>query len=320
MRQEFERITMGSTHKTIYQPDAARLSICVPSPDDQHAVVDFLDARTATIDTLVEKKRALIERLKEKRSALISRTVTRGLPPDAARAAGLDPHPKLKPSGVEWLDGMPEHWRITRLKYAAALIVDCPHETPVYAPGAEYVVIRTADVSAGCLNLAEAYRVEEDEYQRRIRREALMMGDIVYGREGERWGFAALVPETPATCLGQRMMQIRAAHQFNARFLMWQLNAASVYQQGDVDTLGATSPHVNVDTIRNYWLSEPPLGEQGAIADYLDSRIRQIDKMVAKIEAAIERLQEYRTALITAAVTGKIDVRASNVAESDSIR
>ena len=87
----------------------------MPPPDEQRAIADFLDRETAKIDMLVAKKRTLIERLKEKRTALISRTVTRGLPPDAARAAGLDPHPKLKPSGIDWLGDVPEHWEVTRL-------------------------------------------------------------------------------------------------------------------------------------------------------------------------------------------------------------
>ena len=82
----------------------------VPPIEEQGAIADFLDRETAKIYTLMSKKRTLIERLKEKRTALISRTVTRGLPPDAARAAGLDPHPKLKPSGIDWLGDVPEHW------------------------------------------------------------------------------------------------------------------------------------------------------------------------------------------------------------------
>lgn len=90
---------------------------------------------------------------------------------------------------------------------------------------------------------------------------------------------------------------------------MWHLNATSVYQQGDVDTLGATSPHVNVETIRNYLLARPQFEEQHAIAVFLDHETTNLDQMVTKVETAIERLQEYRIALITAAVTGKIDVR-----------
>ena len=94
----------------------------LPPEDDQRAIADFLDRETAKIDALVAKKRTLIERLKEKRTALISRTVTRGLPPEAARAAGLDPHPKIKPSGIDWLGEVPEHWEILPFtKYIADL-------------------------------------------------------------------------------------------------------------------------------------------------------------------------------------------------------
>ncbi|MDS4054990.1 restriction endonuclease subunit S [Accumulibacter sp.] len=279
-----------------------------PDIGEQKAIADFLDRETAKIDTLVAKKRTLIERLKEKRTALISRTVTRGLPPDAARAARLDPHPKLKPSGIYWLGDVPEHWEVTRLKYTASRIVDCPHETPIYADDGEYLVIRTADLSSGRMDLSSSYRVDADEFRRRVRREPLLRDDIVYGREGERWGFAALVPESPSMCLGQRMMQFRAAAHFDCAYLMWQLNSAGVFKQGAVDVAGATAPHVNVETIRNYWLAEPPLPEQRAIADFLNRETVLLDAMVAKIESAIERLQEYRTALITSAVTGKIDV------------
>lgn len=255
------------------------------------------------------KKRVLIEKLKEKRTALISRTVTRGLPPEAARASGHDPHPKRIPSGVEWLGDIPGHWRVTRLKYAAAKIVDCPHETPAYSPDGDYAVIRTADLTSGAIDLSAAYHIHEDEYRKRIRREGVIAGDIVYGREGERWGYAAQVPPSPVVCLGQRMMQFRAADQFNSRFLMWQLNASSVYNQGALDVAGATSPHVNVQTIRDFWLTEPPTPEQHAIAEYLDRKTAKIDRLTEKIQTAIEKLQEYRMALITAAVTGRIDVR-----------
>jgi type I restriction enzyme S subunit len=89
----------------------------LPSLNEQHAVSRFLDRETNKIDTLLAKKQALIEKLKEKRTALISRTVTRGLPPEAALAAGLDPHPKLKPSGVEWLGDIPEHWEVKKLSW-----------------------------------------------------------------------------------------------------------------------------------------------------------------------------------------------------------
>ena len=92
---------------------------------------------------------------------------------------------------------------------------------------------------------------------------------------------------------------------------MWQLNAKSVYQQACLDTAGATSPHVNVETIRNFWICRPAIREQHAIAAFLDREAAKLDALVAKVREAIEHLKELRTALISAAVTGKIDVRAA---------
>lgn len=289
----------------------------LPPRPEQTAIADFLDRETGRIDTLVAKKRRLITLLTEKRTALISRTVTRGLPAEAACEFGIEPHTRFKDSGIEWLGEIPEGWEVTHLKYATKMIVDCPHETPQYDVDGNYPVVRTADLSLGLLDLSNTYKVSEDEYLRRIRRSAVDLGDILYGREGERWGFAATAPETPKVCLGQRMMQFRVASSFDPRYLMWHLNASCVYEQGVLDTAGSTAPHVNVSTIRNYWLASPPLPEQTAIAAYLDRETAKIDQLVAKVEAAITRLLEYRTALITAAVTGKIDVRGKRGLDTD---
>lgn len=198
---------------------------------------------------------------------------------------------------------------MTRLKYATDAIVDCPHETPTYDEGGPYRVIRTADVSEGRLHVAAMYSVAEQEYLQRIRRMPLEAGDIVYGREGERWGFAAQVTESEAFCLGQRMMQFRATTSMHARFLMWQLNAQSTYCQGEMDTVGATSPHVNVGTIRSYALSEPPLAEQREISAFLDAETAKLDRLDGEAERTISLLKERRNALIAAAVTGQVDVR-----------
>jgi type I restriction enzyme S subunit len=109
---------------TIYQLTTGTLNammVPIPPKTEQRPIADFLDRETARLDTLVGKKRELIEKLKEKRTALISRTVTRGLPAEAAAKAGLNPHPKLKPSGIEWLGDIPEHWEVKRLDFLASV-------------------------------------------------------------------------------------------------------------------------------------------------------------------------------------------------------
>jgi type I restriction enzyme S subunit len=283
----------------IYPDVFGRLFSALPPTDEQHAIVAFLDRETTKIDTLVAEQEKLIELLKEKRQALISHTVTKG----------LDPKAPMKDSGIEWLSDVPAHWKLSRLKYVAHLIIDCPHETPIYDADGDYLVIRTADVEEGDLDSSKMYRLSEEQFRARTRRQSLLSNDLVYGREGERWGHAALVPESDRYCLGQRMMQFRLGDGHEPQYMMWQLNAISTYRQGEVDTVGATSPHVNVSTIRNYRLAEPAYKEQAEIAVYLAVQTVSISALAREADHAIELLKERRSALISAAVTGKIDVR-----------
>ena len=122
MHSEFKRLMMGSTHRTIYEASAASFCIPVPPIQEQQAIVGFLEERLPSNDAAVDAATRAIERLQEYRTALITRTVTRGLPPDAARAAGLDPSPRLKPSGVEWLSDIPEHWEVIQPSFGFARI------------------------------------------------------------------------------------------------------------------------------------------------------------------------------------------------------
>ena len=276
-----------------------KIELLLPTKEEQKNVIAVLDHETAKIDALIEKQQRLIELLKEKRQAVISHAVTKGLNPNAP----------MKDSGVEWLGEVPAHWETTYLKYATSMMVDCPHETPVYSEDGQYLVIRTADLDEGHLDSSKMYRVQDDEYIRRVRRADLRRGDIVYGREGERWGHAGLVPEDFRYCLGQRMMQFRVSPDFSPDFLMWLLNSDNVYKQGQLDTVGATSPHVNVSTIRNFSLTQPPLIEQKEIGRFLNEKSRRFDELIHKAVKTISLLHERRTALISAAVTGKIDVR-----------
>ena len=136
-----------------------------------------------------------------------------------------------------------------------------------------------------------------------------MEDDIVYSREGERWGHAALIPESGKLCLGQRMMHFRAADDTNPASLMWQLNSDATYRQGQVDTVGATSPHVNVGTIRNFALAQPPQTEQAEIVAWVQEQADEFDDLIDRATDAVQLLMERRSALISAAVTGQIDVR-----------
>lgn len=276
------------------------LEFPIPPIEEQLTIAKFLDRETTRIDTLIAKKQRQIKLLQEKRSALISHVVTKG----------LDPNVKMKDSGIEWLGEIPEGWKRIRLKHLTSHIVDCLHSTPIYSDDGPYFAIRTADVSPGMLDLTHCKRVDREEYDRRVSRLAPTSGDVVYSREGERFGMAALVPKKIQLCLSQRMMMFRCKKGMShPDFLMWQLNGGPVYQQAEQDVLGSTSPHVNVATIRNLWLTLPQYEEQIQISQFINKAVGQLDSLQSKINSSIELLKEYRTALITAAVTGKIDVR-----------
>ncbi|MDR5899982.1 restriction endonuclease subunit S [Halomonas vilamensis] len=290
--------------------DLMSFPVLIPSRYEQDAIASFLDHETARIDALVDEQQRLVELLKEKRQAVISHAVTKGLDPDVP----------MKDSGVEWLGEVPVHWEVSRLKHVTNQIIDCPHETPVYDPDGDFLVIRTADLEHGVLDPRLMYRLNVEQYRVRTRRSVLGCGDIVYGREGERWGHAALVPESGIYCLGQRMMQFIPSHVMCSEFLMWQLNSNNVYRQGSVDVVGATSPHVNVSTIKNYFIVVPARSEQSIIAQFLNEESTAFDELIHSANSTVELLYERRSALISAAVTGKIDVRGWQPPEDSIIQ
>lgn len=271
------------------------------SYEEQCKCADYLDRKCSQLDAIIAQQQEVIEKLKAYKLSVITEAVTKGLNPDVP----------MKDSGVEWIGEIPEHWKMVRLKFLLSHITDCPHETPIYSADGDYLVIRTADQDLGKLRAAEdMYRLDEGEYQNRIRRMPLEKDDIVYGREGERWGLACLVPESNKYCLGQRMLQFRCKKEsFLPSFAMWALNSKFVYLQGAVDTIGSTSPHVNISTVRNFLIPIPKINEQQEIVAYVDKKMFQLDKEVEHREMLIRKLNEYKKSLIYEVVTGKKAVK-----------
>lgn len=311
----FEIICNKSTIAHFTVDKFGALGIALPPPAEQKTIVAFLDRETGRADRLVAKKQELIERLKEKRTALISRTVTHGLPPTAARIAGLNPHPKLKPSGVEWLGEVPEHWVVCKLSRVTILRCDGPFGSGLKSEhySDEGVrVIRLQNIRSASFDDTDKAFIEPD-YYRELGDHDVHPGDVlIAGLGDDRYpvGRACVAPAT----LGPAMVKADCfrfrldARKVDAAFAALQLSAVALNLSGALAT-GTTRGRMNLSVTANRAIALPSLKEQHAIADYLDRETAKIDRMVEKVEAAIGRLQEYRTALITAAVTGKIDVR-----------
>jgi len=250
-------------------------SLPVPTVPEQESIADFLDEQTARLDALLTRRRALIEKLQEKRSALISRTVTRGLNPKA----------KLKPSGVEWLGDVPQHWETKQLKWA--IMFQRGHDLPSDEREEGNVPLVT---SAGTTTY--------------ISKAAAKGPGIVTGRYGTIGEFYLIETDYWPLNTSLYSIELRGNH---PRFLWYMLTHLSPLFL--INANKSAVPGVDRNDIHPTTTAIPPLAEQVAIAEYLDRETAKIDGMVEKVEAAISKLQEYRTALITAAVTGKIDVR-----------
>jgi type I restriction enzyme, S subunit len=273
--------------------------IAFPHRDEQITIANYLDRKLEKIDAVVANKRRLLELLEEQRLAVITHSITRGLNSSA----------QMKDSFIEWLGPIPAHWSLKKIKYMVSRVVDCIHTTPHYDGDLMYPAVRTADVERGRLLLNQVRLVSEEVYLERIARLRPIEGDILYSREGERFGLAALVPRNLSLCLGQRMMMFRALPAVNPAYLMWALNSAAIFQQVVLHTGGSTSPHVNIGDIINFFVPCPPAEEQNSISRHIETQCSKIDALAAEIRLAVGKLAEYRSALITDAVTGNIDVR-----------
>ena len=305
-------LSSGGGQPNLSQDDLRKVKTLVPPREEQEQIARFLDSAVGKTDTLVSKKRELIELLQEKRRALVARCVTRGLPPDAAHAVGLDPQPKLKPSGVDWLGDVPEHWDVVQLRRRWD-VLDCKHKTVSFVDDEDaFPLASIREVSSFEVDLINANRTTREEYLDMIEGERdPRIGDIIYSRNATV-GDASIVATDKPFCMGQDVCLIRSASQ-HPRYVIYMLRSVPLLEQAESMMIGSTFRRINVGQIKQYWTALPPHDEQIEIAKYLDAETKRIDKLLAKVDEATERLTEYRSALITAAVTGKIDVREVEV-------
>ena len=274
----------------------------VPPIEEQKAIARFLDHKTAQIDALIAKKQALLEKLAEQRTALISQAVTKG----------LDPSVPMKDSGVEWLGEIPAHWQVSKLGYVAKSLQTGPFGSQLHAD--EYVedgtpLINPSDISNGKLTGNPTITVEEAVVAR-LSRHKLELDDIVIARRGEM-GRAGLVGKDNVGWLcGTGSLRARLNKDvINPKYLLYQFSMRGVSEYLSLQSVGSTMDNLNTSILGRLWVVVPPLHEQSDIISEVQKVSLRIEKMRNSVTSAISKLQEYRAALITNAVTGKIDVR-----------
>lgn len=294
---------------TINQLTTATLNdfeIPVPPLLEQTQIAQFLDHETAKIDRLIEKQEELIRLLKEKRQAVISHAVTKG----------LNPHAPLKDSGIEWLGQVPAHWKVNPIRYLITKIEQgwSPQCDNRPADDNEWGVLKV-----GCGNRETFDPSEQKALPANLRPEIryeIKAGDILLSRGNslELVGMATFTQQVrPRLLLSDLLYRLRTRPESaDSEFLVYSLRSPQVRFQIESEATG-TSPSmkkIGQENIRGFIIAIPPLSEQRGIVEYIKDRTAKLDVLTRNAQRAISLLQERRTALISAAVTGKIDVRA----------
>ncbi|HIE1384311.1 TPA: restriction endonuclease subunit S [Pseudomonas aeruginosa] len=277
--------------------DISSFPIPIPPFAEQEVVLSCLDRETARIDALIEKKTRFIELLREKRQALITHAVTKG----------LDPNVKMKDSGVEWLGEVPEHWVCKKLMYWMDGYGSgtTPSKDDDYCIKGGLPWVTTGELREGLVCETDK-RVTDAALSEYSALKAHPAGSLVIAMYGATVGRLGLLG-VPAA-LNQACFAIHPCKTISIRMLRWWFEGFRA-ELIELAT-GAGQPNISGDKIRNLFIAAPlSLAEQEQIADQIESRTLRIDGLVSKTERSIELLKERRSALITAAVTGQIDLR-----------
>ena len=283
----------------LYSDDLGRIEAILPPPDDQAAIVRFLDHANRKNDGFIRAKRKLIGLLNEQKQAIIHRAVTRGLDPDVP----------LKPSGIPWLGDIPQHWEVRRAKQLCSRIIDCKNRTPDAVPISEFTVVRTTNIRHGRFSIVGSYHTDRRSFEIWTERGAPRIGDVFFTREAPV-GEACLVPEIKNLCMGQRMMYFRPDPAvLDSEFLLHSIYGPVVRTYIEHVVNGSTVGHLRLGQVSALPLLWCPLEEQQAIVRHIAKESEPLTAAIARTEREIALMQEYRTRLTADIVTGKLDVR-----------
>ncbi len=306
IEQTIQRTKGGMGVPHLFQADLNKFYMPLPDRGEQTQIAAFLDRETAKIDALVAEQRRLMELLKEKRQAVISHAVTKGLNPNAP----------MKPSGIEWLGDVPKHWRVMALGRITISRCDGPFGSGLkseHYTDSGVRVIRLQNIRRDGFNDTDAAFINANYYESELSGHDVIAGDVLIaglGDDKNTVGRACVAPVgvepamVKADCFRYRLDTTQALPEFIAT----QLSASSASDAG-VMSSGSTRSRIPLSVMATRKLAIPPLSEQIEIAKLIGAQSLAFDTLTAEAQRAIDLLQERRTALISAAVTGQVDVR-----------
>ena len=276
------------------------LRIIIPPLPEQKTIADFLDRKTTKIDKLIEKKKRQVALLKEQRTALINQAVTKGLNPDVP----------MKDSGIDWLGEIPRHWNVVPMKWLVD-VRDGTHDTPAYLEASKETIpfVTSKDFDGNNIDFSNVKYISQSEHQHFNERSKVDQGDVLMSMIGGNIGKALIVT-------GDREFSIKNVALLKtdrdislSKYILYYIRSGLLNTQINIKSRGGAQSFLSLSDIRNLLFFKMPKQERKSITNYLDKRMSSIDISLKKLLNGIKLLQEYRTALISAAVTGKIDVR-----------
>ena len=287
----------GGAQENIGKEEIGRFSVSMPSVEEQTSIADYLDRKTAQVDNLIAKKQKLIDLLNEEKTAIINQAVTKG----------LDPNTPMKDSGIPWLGEIPTHWEIKKIKYIANLTLGKMLTGEDKGGNFLKPYLRAQNISwfkCDTSDVKEMWFSQSELIKYRVN-----LNDLLVSEGGDVGRTCIWMNELDECYIQNSVHKITFKKYFNPKYFLYLFY--SFGQKGYFLSIvnQISIGHLTGEKLKEVFTIFPGFDEQTAIVDYLDRKTDQMDDVISKTHHEIELLQEYRTALISEAVTGKIDVR-----------
>lgn len=301
-------LTYFVTVKHLSDNDIKNTTFPIPSIPEQHAIVRFLDYKTGQIDSFIANRQKQIELLKEQKAGIINKAVTKGINPNA----------KMKDSGIEWIGEVPEYWMIGKIRRVLNILTDFTANGSFadLAKNVKYLdtpdhsrLIRLTDLREDLKN--EGIYVNKEAHKF-LSKSELFGGEILMANVGAYAGLVCLVPKLDfIATLGPNMFLLKFDEKrMSNQFAFTLLGSDCYYKLLMNKALSSAQPKLNKEDVKSIDFIFPPTQEeQKAILDWIKEETSNVDTLISKYQKQIDLMQEYRTSLISQAVTGKIDVR-----------
>ena len=291
---------IGSGFNRLYADDFGDVSVPVPPLSEQAAIVRYLDHVDRRIRRYIDAKQKLVKLLEEQKQAIIHRAVTRG----------LDPSVRLKPSGVEWLGNIPEHWERCRLRNVVSEVTTGSRDWSSYASDTGPLFIRVANLNRGSLQLRfdDVVRLNLPNTSE-VTRTRIEAGDLLVSVTAYIGSVGVAPEEFEEAYVSQHIARCQPRSGPSSQWLGYVLLSTVGQTHGQMSLYGGTKDGLSLDDVKNYPILLPPRCEQNQLVLWTERELSSLVKLGDSAKRQIDLLHEYRTRLIADVVTGKLDVR-----------